>query len=190
MNPAPHANQKSGRRGRHPWLTAVLLILSAAVALPLFGALYRGFDVFGFPGALGVLIAIGLVLAVAWFVHLIRTFGEPFVAVIVSVATSVGHGLREDPYIVGAERRLAAPTARPKAFVRRRMDPHNRTGSRAAIAPHTRSRQHILITSTSCANGPTAERPIIEPSPTSERPGIDDVDRRAGGERVDLIEHV
>src|SRR5689334_9097500 len=128
MNPAPHANQKSRRRGRHPWLTAVLLILSAAVALPLFGALYRGFDVFGFPGALGVLIAIGLVLAVAWFVHLIRTFGEPFVAVIVSVATSVGHGLREDPYIVGAERRLAAPAARPKAFVRRRMDPHDRTG--------------------------------------------------------------
>jgi membrane-associated phospholipid phosphatase len=125
---APHPHERSHPNKHHRWLTGLLLVASLALAIPLFVALYRAFDIFGFPGALGVLIAIGLILAVAWFVHLIRTFGGPFVAVVGSVATSVAHGVQGDPFVSEAERRLAGPTARPLEYVRRRLDPHERTG--------------------------------------------------------------
>src|SRR6266571_4955826 len=106
-------------RPRRRWLTAILLVLSAVVSVPVFIALYQAFDLFGLPGALGVLIGVSAVLIVAWLVHAIRAFGGPVLVVARSIGGSLTTGLREDPYI----KRTRARLARPIGFLRRRLDP-------------------------------------------------------------------
>jgi len=93
-----------------------------------FVALYRALDVFGLPGALGILIAVSAILAVTWVVHLARTFAGTIVLVARSVLGSIGHGLQGDRYVAGAERRLARPIAPPLAFARRRLDHRSPNG--------------------------------------------------------------
>src|SRR2546422_10637234 len=63
--------RRTGARRR--WLTGVLMILALIVAFPLFRALYEAFDLFGLPGALGILLLLVVVLGAAWLVHLFRT---------------------------------------------------------------------------------------------------------------------
>src|SRR5439155_19841104 len=65
--------RRTGPRRR--WLTGVLMALALIVAFPLFRALYEAFDLFGLPGALGVLLLLAVVLGAAWLVHLFRTYG-------------------------------------------------------------------------------------------------------------------
>src|SRR6266852_4760966 len=79
MEPSPSAPQRDRHPVRHRWLTGLLLLLSAILAVPVFVALYRALDVFGLPGALGILIAVSAILAVTWVVHLARTFGGTIV---------------------------------------------------------------------------------------------------------------
>jgi membrane-associated phospholipid phosphatase len=111
-------------------VTAIWLMLSAVIAVPLFGLLYQAFDVLGLPGALALLIGVGLVLAVAWLIHLIRTFGDAFVAAGRSVGSSLLEALEANRYVEAAGKRLA----RPLAFVRKRLDPRSSTGLHLSVA--------------------------------------------------------
>src|SRR3989454_10219006 len=62
--------RRAGARRR--WLTGVFMILALIVAFPLFRALYEAFDLFGLPGALGVLL-LAVVLGAAWLLPLFPT---------------------------------------------------------------------------------------------------------------------
>ncbi len=116
-----------GRR-RHRLLAGIVLVVSAVIAVPVFVALYEALDLFGFPGALGVLIALAAILGVAWAVHLVRTFGEPIAIVARSVAGSLARGLEADPFVTRARRRLGGRFARPLAWMGRRLNPSAPTG--------------------------------------------------------------
>src|SRR3989442_7124135 len=94
---------------RHPVRTGVFLFLSALIAVPVFSALYRALDLFGLPGALGILIALALILSVAWIVHLLRTYGAGLTEIAVSIGRSVGDGLAANPFAAQLGRRLASP---------------------------------------------------------------------------------
>lgn len=120
---SPHASRAGRSTGRR-WLTALVLLVSAVLAVPVFVALYEAFDLFGLPGALGVLIALAAILAVAWVVHLVRTFGDGLLVIGRSIAGSLGEALGANAYVAGAGRRLA----RPIGFVRRRLDPRRSSG--------------------------------------------------------------
>jgi len=111
-------------------LTAIGLTLSALIAVPLLGLLYRGFDVLGLPGALAVLIGVMAVLAVAWVVHLIRTFGDAFLRVLSSIGSSLVDALEANEYVTSWGRRLG----RPLAFLRRRIDPRTNSGLHLTVA--------------------------------------------------------
>lgn len=118
------SNPRVRSTARRRWLTATWLTLSALIAVPLFGLLYQGFDVLGLPGGLAVLIGVTVVLAIAWVIHLVRTFGEAFLRAGRSLGTSLVQALEANDYIEAAGKRLA----RPLAYVRRRLDPRSPTG--------------------------------------------------------------
>src|SRR5262249_39317689 len=113
--PAPH---------RHRWRTGALLLLSLIVAVPVFRALYQAFDLFGLPGALGILVIVAAVLPLAWIVPLVRTYGGLVAPVVGSIAASLREAFAANPYLAAA----AKATARPRAVVRRRLSRKAPTG--------------------------------------------------------------
>src|SRR5947207_14784175 len=118
------SDPKAHPTARKRWVTALWLTLSAVIAVPLFGLLYQAFDVLGLPGALALLIGVGVVLAVAWVIHLVRTFGDALLAAGRSVGSSLVEALEANQYVEAAGKRLA----RPLSILRRRVDPRSSTG--------------------------------------------------------------
>lgn len=112
----------SGRshRGR----TLFLLLLGAALGIPLFLGLFAAFDLFGLTGALGFLLVFGLIMLIAWLVHLLRTFGPEMATFVRATGSTIAGALRAQPSFAG----LAARLARFGRFVRRRCDPSTPRG--------------------------------------------------------------
>src|SRR2546426_5983035 len=99
--------RRAGARRR--WLTAVFMILALIVAFPLFRALYEAFDLFGLPGALGILLLLAVVLGAAWLVHLFRTYGGRIRPVARSIARSFREAFAAHPYLVRLGRWFHGP---------------------------------------------------------------------------------
>src|SRR5436309_3710852 len=112
--------QAPSHRGR----TLVALLVSAAVGLPLLFGLYTAFDLFGLVGGLGFVVALGVIVSVAWFVHFARTFAPEIGVFLRSLGSGISQGLAAQPSLVPVGRRLA-PAGR---LVRRRLDPSSRRG--------------------------------------------------------------
>src|SRR5438128_5650332 len=110
--------------GPRRWRTGILLLLSLILAVPVFRALYQALDLFGLPGALGILLVVAAVLAVAWTVHLARTYGALLAPVARSIAGSFREAITSNPYLARGGR----PFARPWALVRRRLSRKSPTG--------------------------------------------------------------
>src|SRR2546425_5914550 len=106
--------RRTGARRR--WLTGVFMILALIVAFPLFRALYEAFDLFGLPGALGILLLLAVVLGAAWLVHLFPTYGGRVGSVPPSLAATLGEAVAHHPYLG----RLGRWPHRPAMFFRRR----------------------------------------------------------------------
>ncbi len=115
--PGPAAN-------RHRWRTGLLLLTSLILAVPVFRALYQAFDLFGLPGAIGILLVLAAVLGVAWVVHLVRTYAGLLAPVARSIAGSLREAFVANPYLARAGRSLA----RPWRVVRRRLSRRSPTG--------------------------------------------------------------
>ncbi len=114
----------STRSRRHRGRTLFLLVLSAAVGVPLFSGLYTAFDLFGLTGALGLLLVAGLILLVAWLVHLLRTFAPE----VGSLLRSLGAASRQALAAQLPLARLGARLAPLGRSVRRRLDPSTPRG--------------------------------------------------------------
>ena len=114
--------RRAGARRR--WLTGVFMILALIVAFPLFRALYEAFDLFGLPGALGILLLLAVVLGAAWFVHLFRTYGGRIGPVARSIAGSFGEAFTANPYLARLGRWLHGPAM----FIRRRLSRDSPSG--------------------------------------------------------------
>ncbi|TMK81823.1 MAG: phosphatase PAP2 family protein [Actinobacteria bacterium] len=110
--------------GPRRWRTGVLLLLSLILAVPVFRALYQALDLFGLPGALGILLVVAAVLAVAWTVHLVRTYGGSLAPFARSIAGSLREAFASNPYLARAGRPLAGPWG----LVRRRLSRRSSTG--------------------------------------------------------------
>ena len=108
----------------HRGRTLFLLLLAAAIGVPLFFGLYTTFDLFGLTGALGFLLVIGLVLLVAWLVHLLRTFEPDVGAFLRSTGSAIRRALAAQPALARFAARLA-PLGR---FLGRRCDPSTPRG--------------------------------------------------------------
>jgi undecaprenyl-diphosphatase len=93
------------------------MILALIVAFPVFRALYEAFDLFGLPGALGILLLLAVVLGSAWLVHLFGTYGGQITSIVRSIAGSLGEALAANPYLARLGRRLHGPAM----FIRRRL---------------------------------------------------------------------
>jgi membrane-associated phospholipid phosphatase len=104
----------SSHRGR----TLVALLLAAAIGIPLLLGLYTAFDLFGLVGGLGFVVVVGLIMAVAWIVHLARTFAPEIGVILRSLGTGISAGLAAQPSLAPIGARLA-PMGR---FLRRRLD--------------------------------------------------------------------
>src|SRR2546426_8238836 len=114
--------RRTGPRRR--WLTGVLMALALIVAFPLFRALYEAFDLFGLPGALGVLLLLAVVLGAAWLVHLFRTYGGQIAPIARSIAGSLSEAFTTSPYLSRLGRWLHGPAS----FLRRRLSPDSPSG--------------------------------------------------------------
>src|SRR5438128_3997262 len=111
-------------RARRRWLTGVLLVLALIVAVPTFRALYQAFDLFGLPGALGLLLLVAAILAVAWLVHLFRTYGAWIAPIARSIARSFGEAFAANLYLA----KLGPWLRGPARLVRRRLSRRSPNG--------------------------------------------------------------
>ena len=112
-------------RGRpHRGRTFLALVLSAVLGIPLLFGLYTAFDLFGLVGGLGFVIVLGLIVSVAWIVHLARTFAPEIGAFFRSLGAGIAEGFAAQASLVSLGRRLA-PVGRS---VRRRLDTSTRQG--------------------------------------------------------------
>ena len=102
----------------HRRRTFVALVLSAILGLPLLFGLYTAFDLFGLVGGLGFVIVLGLIMSVAWFVHLSRTFAPEINVFLRSLGSGIWQGFAAQPAFAPLGRRLT-PVGR---FIRRRLD--------------------------------------------------------------------
>src|SRR5436309_14730985 len=107
--------QAPSHRGR----TLVALLVSAAVGLPLLFGLYTAFDLFGLVGGLGFVVALGVIVSVAWFVHFARTFAAESGVFLRSLGSGISQRLADHPSLVPMWRRLAP--ARRRCLLR--LDP-------------------------------------------------------------------
>src|SRR2546427_4234923 len=95
------------------------MALGLIVAFPLFRALYEAFDLFGLPGALGVLLLLVVVLGAAWLVHLFRTYGGQIAPIARSIPGALSEAFTAKPYLSRLGRRLSGPAS----FLPRRLRP-------------------------------------------------------------------
>ena len=100
------------------------MVLALVVAFPLFRALYDAFDLFGLPGALGILLLLAVVLSVAWVVHVFRTYGGQLAPVARSIAGSFREAFAANPYLARLGRWLHGPAS----FIRRRLSRASSSG--------------------------------------------------------------
>ena len=100
------------------------MALGLIVAFPLFRALYEAFDLFGLPGALGVLLLLAVVLGAAWLVHLFRTYGGQIAPIARSIAGSLSEAFTANPYLSRLGRWLHGPAS----FLRRRLSRDSPSG--------------------------------------------------------------
>ena len=112
--------QTRSHRGR----TLAVLLLCAAVGIPLLFGLYTAFDLFGLVGGLGFVVVFGLIVSVAWIVHLARAFAPEIGVFLRSIGSGISNGLAAQPSLAPLGRRLA-PVGR---FARRRLSTSTRRG--------------------------------------------------------------
>src|SRR5262249_9883560 len=103
---------------RHRGRTLFLLLLAALLGVPGFFGLYTALDLLGLVGALAFILVLGLILLVAWLVHVSRTFAPEIRTFIRSFVQRIVRAVRDQPPLMRFGRRLH-PAAR---FVRRRID--------------------------------------------------------------------
>src|SRR2546422_10735937 len=99
--------RRTGARRR--WLTGVFMILALIVAFPLFRALYEAFDLFGLPGALGILLLLVVVLGAAWLLHLFRTYGPQIAPIPRSIAGALDEAATASPSLSSVGRSPHGP---------------------------------------------------------------------------------